>query len=126
MAMILDGLTLPEGLIWVNEFDWTPIEQNQTRSVTGANIIQSGVKTEGRSIILEGGESAAWINRQGLISLQNKLSNDAVMVLTLEDSTNVNVKFDHERTPLLADPIIEYQLPDNEDPYTLTINLITV
>ena len=26
--MTLDSITLPDDLLWINEFDWNPVEQN--------------------------------------------------------------------------------------------------
>ncbi len=56
--MILDTLTLPTDLIWIDEFDWTPVQQTQTYSITGALIIESGVKKAGREITLSGDNSS--------------------------------------------------------------------
>ena len=30
--MTLDSITLPDDLLWINEFDWNPVEQSQGRS----------------------------------------------------------------------------------------------
>ncbi len=34
--MQLDTMTLPDNLLWVNEFDWTPVAQSTDRSLTGS------------------------------------------------------------------------------------------
>ncbi len=33
--MILDTITLPDDLLWINEFEWNPVEQTTERSLTG-------------------------------------------------------------------------------------------
>ena len=34
--MQLDTITLPDDLLWINEFEWNPVEQTTERSLTGA------------------------------------------------------------------------------------------
>ena len=126
MSIVLDGLTLPSGLIWVDEFDWSPIQQSTARSVAGSLFVDSGTKTKGRPIRLQGEDNAGWIDRIDLVALYAKLDLDIQMVLTLEDARVFDVKFDHANTAIQSDPIIDYELAIDEDNYTLAINLITV
>lgn len=124
--MQLDNLTLPADLIWIDEFDWTPIEQSCSYSVTGALIIQTGAKQAGRPITLSGDASSGLISRADLATLQSKLTETAPLVLTLNDARTFNVTFDHSKNPIEAKPWIDYSTPDNADFYTLKISLITV
>lgn len=123
--MLLDNLTLPDDLIWVDEFDWTPIEQTQTYSITGALIIESGVKQAGRSIMLEGDSESGLITRATLKTLYSKLDKTS-MVLILNDNRAFNVTFNHKTKPIDAKQQIDFSTPDDADLYTLKINLITV
>ncbi len=41
--MQLDTMTLPDNLLWVNEFDWSPVAQDVERSLTGALIVSSSI-----------------------------------------------------------------------------------
>ena len=34
--MQLDDITLPDDLLWINEFDWNPVAQSTERSLSGA------------------------------------------------------------------------------------------
>ena len=124
--MLLDNLTLPEDLIWIDEFDWSPIEQTQSYSVTGALIIQSGTKQAGRTITLAGDNSSGLITRLDLKLLQIKANNNSTMVLTLNDARTFNVVFNHAKNPIEAKPWIDYSTPDDSDLYTLKINLLAV
>lgn len=40
-----EAVTLSDGFLWSDEFDWNPIEQKQDRAVDGALIIQEGKKS---------------------------------------------------------------------------------
>ena len=51
--MILDTTTLPDDLLWINEFEWNPVEQTTERSLTGAFWFRKGNSpTEGQSFSL--------------------------------------------------------------------------
>jgi hypothetical protein len=124
--MQLDTLTLPTDLIWIDEFDWTPVQQTQTYSITGALIIESGVKQAGRPITLSGDNSSAVISRADLKTLQTKLATNSTMVLTLNDARTFNVIFNHSKNPIEAKSWIDYSDPIDADFYTLKINLLVV
>lgn len=124
--MQLDNLTLPTDLIWIDEFDWTPVEQSKTYSITGALIIESGTKQAGRPITLSGGKDYGVIGRADLKLLTAKLTNNSPLVLTLNDARTFNVIFDHSKNPIEAKPWIDYSDPIDADFYTLKISLITV
>lgn len=57
------SVQLSDRLDWVDEFDWSPVEQSTTYSTTGAMHVDVGVKQAGRPITLQGIETAAWIQR---------------------------------------------------------------
>ena len=124
--MQLDTLTLPEDLIWIDEFDWTPIEQSQSYSITGALIIETGTKQAGRPITLSGGQDFGVIGRTDLKQLQAKLTQTTPLVLTLNDVRTFNVIFNHTKNPIEAKPWIDYSTPDDADFYTLKLSFIAV
>jgi len=126
MPITLDAITLPEDLIWVNEYKETQVAQNTTRTLSGALIVESSLKLKGRSIILEGEESAGWIDKTTLDALVAKIDLMAVMTLTLNDARTFQVVFDNQSAPITADPIIDYNTPDAADYYWLTLRLMEV
>ncbi|MNV78610.1 hypothetical protein D3C71_1721070 [compost metagenome] len=54
MNVTLNGLLLPDDLIWRDEFDWAPVEQVVTPTLTGALLVEETDKPEGRPITLVG------------------------------------------------------------------------
>lgn len=74
MAITLsyDATTLPLGerLLWTDEFDYSPVQQALSRSVSGALLVQLGVRSAGRRITLDGVASNAWISRAVCQQLQ--------------------------------------------------------
>ncbi len=124
MTHTLDAVALPEELVWRDEFKWTPVKQSIEYTLPGAQIIDSGVKLAGRPISLN--DENAWVDYMTLNALYAKLQADSEMVLTLIDGRVFNVRFDHQNTPLTATPVIDYNHPDNNDFYRLSLKFITV
>ena len=126
MSITLDAITLPEDLIWVDEFDWSPRAQKQSYTLTGALVVELGVKQKGRAITLVGGEQAAWIERSVLVALHAKLTGAGTMTLTLNDTRTFSVVFAGDANPIQAAPIIDYSTPASADWYSLTLKLMQV
>jgi len=49
----LGAIQIPRGMVWVDEFDWNPVEKSIEYSITGALLIDSGVRLAGRTITLQ-------------------------------------------------------------------------
>ncbi|WP_299735673.1 hypothetical protein [uncultured Endozoicomonas sp.] len=126
--MQLDDITLPDDLLWVNEFDWNPVEQNIERSLTGALLVQESELKQGRSIILSGNGEAGWVSRlmvKNLFALC-KAANKT-MTLTLPDSRQFTVIFDRSNgAPVEAQQVLPFAYPEDSDQYLLTLRLLTV
>ncbi|MGI2026582.1 hypothetical protein [Endozoicomonas acroporae] len=126
--MQLDTITLPDDLLWINEFEWNPVEQNVDRSITGALLVQEQVKLQGRSIILTGGQQAGWISRltvKNLFAL-SKAANKT-MSLTLPDSRQFSVIFDRSNgAPVEAQQVLPFAYPADADEYFVIIRLLTL
>ncbi|MGI9276338.1 MAG: hypothetical protein ACR2PT_16035 [Endozoicomonas sp.] len=126
--MQLDTITLPDDLLWINEFDWNPVEQNQERSLTGALMVQEQAMSFGRPIELSGGVEAGWVNRSVVVDLLalSSIANK-VMTLTLPDLRQYSVIFDRSNgNPVGANQILPFAFPGDDHQYSLTIRLLTV
>jgi hypothetical protein len=126
MSITLDAITLPSDLIWTDEFDWTPVQQSENYSLTGALYLETGIKQAGRLITLTGGPDSAWIPRSTLAALYAKLAAAAAMTLTLNDARSFSVVFRNGQQPIEARPIIDYSTPDSADWYSLSIKLMQI
>ena len=126
--MQLDTITLPDDLLWINEFDWNPVEQTTERSLTGALLVQEGQLTHGRPIVLSGNGEAGWVSRLTVKSLfaLSKAANKT-MTLTLPDNRQFSVIFDRlNGTPIEAQQVLPFAYPGDSDQYLLTLRLLTV
>ncbi len=126
--MLLDTITLLDDLLWINEFEWNPVEQNLERSLTGALLIQEQIKLQGRPIELTGGQQAGWVARKTVLELQDlNAASDKIMILTLPDMRQLNVIFDRSTgSPVSAFPVLEEAYPADNSYYHLSLRLITV
>ena len=91
MAITLGAVTLPQGLVWSDEFSWSPLAQADEYSLTGSLIVEQSTKQAGRSITLIGGKDFAWLMRSEVTTLKTLLDTGAVMTLTLHDSRHFTV-----------------------------------
>ena len=65
-----EAVSLEDGFLWSDEFEWKPIEQKLERAIDGTAIIQEGVKKSGRSIALvPADKEMGWIKRRDLRNL---------------------------------------------------------
>jgi hypothetical protein len=106
MAITLGGVTIPQGLKWSDELDWTPIVQSTQYTLTGALVVDQATRQAGRPITLVGGRSWAWLTRTQALALQALLAAGTEMTLTLHDTRSFTV------------------LPANEN--ALTVSLVPI
>ena len=74
---------LPQDLEWVDEFSWSPIQQNIETTLTGALVVQESKQLRGRPITLVGKEDMAWITRAVGDQLST-MRNTAALTMILE------------------------------------------
>lgn len=125
MSITLDAITLPEGLRWEDENNWSPVAQNKKRTLTGALIVTSSVKLKGRPVSLRGKSTESYMTRLALSSLVALFQSNASMQLNVHGDLHT-VKFDYERDPLVAVPVLPYWEPTDDDLYTVSLSFITV
>lgn len=57
-------LQLSDRLLWVDEYQWSPVATEVRWGTTGAPQVHVGLRQAGRPITLDGRESEAWITRE--------------------------------------------------------------
>ncbi len=134
MAMTLDTLVLDESydlggdqLEWVDEFTWDPIAQEQDRSLSGALMVQEGVKLYGRPITLASNGAALF--RLAVVRALEALRDQRgrIMLLTLPTGTQHHVIFNRAAgSPLESAPMWRKVNPGADELYEITLRLITV
>lgn len=120
MNVTLNSVTLPDDLIWRDEFDWAPVEQVVTPTLTGALLVEDTLQPHGRPITLVGHCTRALV--QELKVLEAVPSQ--LLTLTLLDGVGRQVIW--RRPGVVAAPLYDVADPDAAMPYSLTLNLTEV
>jgi len=103
MAIALNAIALPAGLVWDDEFAWSPVAQATEYTLTGSLVVEQAIKAAGRPITLVGGKEFAWLTRAQVKILKAALDTGAVLTLTLHDARTFQVIPDDE--PLVVSPL---------------------
>ena len=120
-----EAVSLEDGFLWSDEFEWKPIEQKLERAIDGTAIIQEGKKKSGRSIALvPADKEMGWIKRRDLRSLLARSALQEQFTLEFEyphDNRHFNVIFNHEAGALEAKPVKDLPTISEDDYYNVTM-----
>ncbi|QJD60765.1 hypothetical protein HG264_04345 [Pseudomonas sp. gcc21] len=125
--MTLDDVQLDDQLQWVNEFDHDAVAQTQERSITGALLVQHGVKLHGREIELRS-NGGVWTPLSVVRQLEAMRDEPGrIMQLTLADGRQFHVIFNRSNgAPLTAEPLFREAYPTPDSDYLINLRLLTV
>lgn len=122
----LGTIEIPEDVWWSDEFAWSDIEQATEYSVTGALIIDVGIRQAGRKITLQSNPRGGWVPRSTVLDLQAQRGNPGgTYTLSLADGREYTVAHDHSRS-LEAEPVRPAADMAGITPYRITVPLIEV
>ena len=124
-------LTLDPDLQWTDEFEWYAVEQAAERGLTGALIIDAGVRQGGRPITLAPpDDNAAWLPRATLTQLMAwEAAPDLELTLSLRGVTYTVGFRRWDGAPIEARPVVFVADPlpsDFGDFYLTTLRLVTL
>lgn len=122
-------LTLPDDLLWADEFTWTPIQQTVDVALDGANIIQVGERLAGRPITLQSGRGPyfAIIERATLDQLLTWANEPGQeLVLNIRGATRDVIFRHHEGTVIDAEMLLYHSAPDESTLYAVTVRLMEI
>ncbi len=128
LALGATTLSLPSALNWVDEYTWSPIEQAQTYTTTGALLIEEAVKQTGRPYTLEGAQDKTWCSRELVNTLKGWAATPGVqLVLTIRGMAHP-VTFDHLKGALQGLPVLFFEDGSiaDADWYVPTLRLIGI
>lgn len=119
-------LTLPDDLLWTDEFTWQSVEQRSEYSITGALIVEASAKQSGRTITLAGDDQSGWVLRSTLTTLHTWSQLPAQAFTLVLRGDTFTVAFDQPRTAVDARAVVDYSDPDGTDYYVPTLRFIEV
>ena len=125
--MMLGTLELDDQFEWIDEFAWDAVEQGQERTLTGALVVQEGLKLYGRPITLAA-NGGVWTPLSVVRQLEAlRDQRGLVMPLTLPGGATHSVIFNRASGQALeAKPIERLVEPGPDELYEITLRLITV
>lgn len=106
-------LTLPNGLLWVDQYGWQEVVQSTDYSTEGALVIDLWKKQSGRPIQLQGEQDRAWCERGLLATLRTWTSEPGLAMTLTHAGVSYPVVFDHENKPIEASPLTDFLGGDN-------------
>lgn len=117
-------IELSERLLWVDEFDYSPVVTEQRYSTNGALIVHIGERQAGRTITLDGKAGAAWVSRGAVVQLQAlQAKPGAVFGLTLRGVTRQVLFIEYRADPVVQ--LTESEL-DGDTLYTHSLTFLEV
>lgn len=119
-------LTLPDDLLWTDEFAWTAVEQRTEYSITGALIVEASAKQSGRPITLASNENRGWMPRAALLTLKAWAALPAQAFTLVLNGVTYTVAFDQARNAVEAAPLFALVGTDAGDDYLPTLRFIEV
>ena len=123
-----ETVTLSDGFLWSDEFDWNGIEQIIEPAINGTPIIQEGKWKSGRPISLTADKNMAWLKRHVVSRLKEwSLLQDEFFTLKFEylhDAREFNVKFRHKDTAVEAKPVKDIPSVSEDEYYNVTLRFV--
>jgi hypothetical protein len=121
----LDDINLPDDLIWVDEYAYTPVKQTIATAVDGSLVIEAAAVQAGRPVTLQGEDNAAWIDRSTLEALRAKQYQPALVMMLTLNGNSFSVLF-MQPDGIAARPVIDYNNPDAADWYSVTLKFVEI
>ncbi len=122
------SITLPPDMTWEDEFSWTPTTMKVEPSITGASIIQTADRLDGRPITLKSRQDGAWITRTQLAALHalNAVAPAEPFDIEMGDGTEFTVMFDNQSKSIEAEPVQPGKEPAAGDYFIATLRFLEV
>lgn len=122
-------ITLPDDLLWRDEWDWQPVAQRRAYTIAGALVLESAARQAGRPITLEpADDDSAWITRATLAQLRTAAALPGQQLTLAWRGASYTVVFRHDESSgaVTAQPVVHYGNNDAADWYRTTLRLLEV
>jgi len=123
----LDTLTLPDDLIWTDEFSAQPVAQTTQRTLDGGLVVFYGGLTSGLPISLESPSDGGWTRRDLVQALALRAASPGgVYTLSLRGQA-WQVMFRHQEPPAFeAQALLDFSDPGPDSFYRVNLKLMTI
>ena len=122
-------LTLPDHLLWPDEFLWSSTQASSRYSAGGALLVDVGTKLAGRRITLQGGVDGnkyyGTASRSQALTLRSWTDDPAAAMTLVYRGVTYAVAFAPVEAPVSFVQIVDYSTPVDADIGYFTLQLIT-
>ena len=123
----LDGIALPAGLLWSDEFAVTRVAQTVRRTLDGSVVVFYGDLRGGLPITLESEPDAGWLTRAQVEAIALRAASPGGVYPLQLRGQSWSVMFRHQDAPAFeAKPLVSLANPQAGDFYLATLKLMTV
>jgi hypothetical protein len=124
--IVLDGLALPDDLLWTDEWTASSVTQTVRRTLEGGLIVAYRRLRGGRPITLESSPETGWLTRDLVEALAPRAASPGAIYPLQWRGTTWTVMFRHHEPPAFdATPLLPRVNPSPEDFYRATLKLMT-
>lgn len=122
-----DGLLLPDGLVWTDEFAAQPVAQTVRRTLDGGLVVFYGQHSAGLPVTLASEPDSGWLTRALVEALALRAASPGGVFLLEIRGQALPVMFRHQDPPAFeAKPLVALAHPQPGDYYLATLKLMTV
>ncbi len=127
MTIVIDGIALPPGLLWIDEFSAHSVAQTVKRALDGSLVVFYGGIQSGTQITLTSEPDAGWFTRAQVEAIELRARSPGAMYpLTLRGQSWLVMFRHHEAPAFEATPLISRPNPAPGDFYLGTLKLMTL
>ncbi len=119
-------VTLPDDILWADEFAWHPVEQRVDQTITGALIVQAAERLAGRPITLQSGQNFAWLTRAQLDNLKVWAAIPGKTLTLNIRGVARSVMFRHNDGAVEAEMVMYHAAPTASDFYVCVVRFLEI
>ena len=97
--IVLDGIALPTGLLWSDEFNASRVAQSVRRTLDGSVVVFYGEMRAGLPITLESELDAGWLTRAQVEAIARRAASPGGVYTLRLRSQSWQVMFRHQEAP---------------------------
>ena len=120
----INGIIIPDNTVWVDEFDWSAVNRQETTTINGGLIIQYSENDKGRPVTLDLG----WVTRAILSDLEDLRDSTTTtsFTVTTPGGETLTCAFAESEAPLEVAPVVARTSYEDEDYLATVVHLIEV
>lgn len=123
-------IILPYDLYPIDDLDWVDVVATQKRTLNGNLIIEQNKRVAGKPITLQSKDGLGMIERWVVNALreQAQILSQKFELHYIADGENkaLTVAFDYSQEPINAKPFKDFNSPNSDDLFSVTLRFITV